>query len=186
MTPQVNAPLKLHPPLRWRDRWPEAVTLVLLAMTAGVVYVRWFVPPATDAGLLWHTDLAAAQAEAAATGKPIFAGVTADWCPPCRMLEEKTFAEPRVARRLKDFALLKVDVDAAPELASQFSDNAVPTLTIAAPDGTPLARRVGFMGPGELLDYLDMSQSMLQAYADPPATPDETAPDSSRRAAREQ
>ncbi|WIM04994.1 MAG: protein-disulfide reductase DsbD [Candidatus Nitricoxidivorans perseverans] len=50
--------------------------------------------------------------QAAAAGKPVMLDFYADWCVTCKELEKFTFADPKVAARLKDFVLLQADVTA--------------------------------------------------------------------------
>jgi thioredoxin 2 len=64
----------------------------------------------------------------------------ATWCGPCRMVS------PALERLAVDFAdklkLVKVDVDASPNLSTRFEIQAVPTLMIMR-DGKIVARRSG-------------------------------------------
>src|SRR5690606_7706577 len=42
----------------------------------------------------WHHTLDAALKESESTGKPIFVDFYATWCPPCHMMNDKTFPDP--------------------------------------------------------------------------------------------
>ncbi len=71
---------------------------------------------------------------------PAVVDLWATWCAPCRMVSP---ALERVARDLAGrVKLVKVDVDAAPQLAQRFEVRAVPTLMVIASGGV-VARRAG-------------------------------------------
>ncbi len=56
--------------------------------------------------------LDARLAEAKSAGKPVMLDFYADWCVSCKEMERFTFADPRVALRMKQFVLLQADVTA--------------------------------------------------------------------------
>ena len=65
---------------------------------------------ATGEGLAWLPfDDAAVQA-AVSSGQPVVLDFYADWCIPCKELDEKTFSNPDVASGLARFARFKVDL----------------------------------------------------------------------------
>lgn len=70
----------------------------------------------------------------------------ATWCPPCRMLSP-------VLEKVDIVKVVKVDVDKAPLLADAFNIRAVPTL-ILFKDRKPLARKEGYMGLNDLLNWI--------------------------------
>ena len=59
-------------------------------------------------------------------------------CPPCKMLDSKTF--PQVT----DLNIVKIDATEAPTLSSQYKVNAVPTL-IFFKDGKEVKRHLGYV-----------------------------------------
>ena len=56
--------------------------------------------------------LDARLAEAKAAGQPVMLDFYADWCVSCKEMERFTFAEPKVAARLRQLVLLQADVTA--------------------------------------------------------------------------
>lgn len=79
--------------------------------------------------------LDARLAEAKAAGKPVMLDFYADWCVSCKEMERFTFADSKVAARMKQMVLLKADVTAnsAADLA--------------------LLKRFGLFGPPGIIFY---------------------------------
>jgi thioredoxin 1 len=76
---------------------------------------------------------------------------SAEWCPPCRMLEPIV---ERLAAEAPDLTVLRIDVDAAPELARSYDVMSFPTLMFFV--GGELRRRVvGARGIGPLREELE-------------------------------
>ena len=70
----------------------------------------------------------------------------ADWCVPCRELDQKTFADPRVAEILAGYDRFKIDQtrqdDQARSVASKFEVRGVPTVIVFA-EGREIFRITG-------------------------------------------
>lgn len=75
----------------------------------------------------------------------------ATWCGPCRMLgsviEEYSNDNP-------DIPLVKVNVDEAKELATDFDIQSLPTITIFK-NGDPIASKIGFISKSVFAKYID-------------------------------
>jgi thiol:disulfide interchange protein DsbD len=81
----------------------------------------------------------------------------ADWCAPCRELDEKTFADPRVREILDGYARFKVDLTASnsenAQLVQEYSVRGVPTV-IVFEAGEEKFRITGFEPPEQFLKRL--------------------------------
>jgi thioredoxin 2 len=106
--------------------------------------------------LPWITDAAdddftevVAQADL-----PVLLDLWAPWCAPCRTLS------PALERLAKDYAgrvkLVKVNVDAAPQLSQRFAVQAVPTLLLLD-HGQVIATQQGAAPEPALRHWLDQS-----------------------------
>jgi thiol:disulfide interchange protein DsbD len=83
----------------------------------------------------------------------------ADWCAPCKELDEKTFSDPRVAAALSGFARFKVDLTRSePEseaLRARYGVAGVPTIAFFAGGAEVTAARLtGFEPPPAFLQRL--------------------------------
>lgn len=81
-------------------RTPLLPTVLLpLALLAGAAQAQTTKPPAAapvKAGIQWMS-IEQAQEAAKKAPKPLFVDVYTSWCGPCKMLDARTFSDPRVA-----------------------------------------------------------------------------------------
>jgi thiol:disulfide interchange protein DsbD len=120
--------------------------IVLLA--AGVFFL-W--PRQHAPGIEWSRYDEAQIASARAAGRPVMIDFYADWCLPCKELDEKTFTDAKVMADSGRFVRLKVDLtlatDArAEELTRRYRIVGVPTIVFIDPSGKELQdlRLTGF------------------------------------------
>jgi thiol:disulfide interchange protein DsbD len=110
--------------------------------------------------LAWQRFDEAAVEAAVASGQPVVLDFYADWCIPCKELDEKTFSHPGVAARLASFARFKVDLTRSTRenaaIRARYQALGVPTIVFynrgAEVAGTRLS---GFEEPAEFLARLD-------------------------------
>ena len=110
---------------------------------------------AKEAELQWHTSLPEALEAAREANTLVFVDVYAEWCGWCEKLKAETFPHPNVQERLKDFSLLKIDIDQQSELAEGFGVTGVPTLLILNAEGDVVTRQAGFVPADKFLEFLD-------------------------------
>ena len=91
-----------------------------------------------------------------AENKYIFVDLYASWCPSCKRLQRTTFKDKDVvAFYNENFINLYLDVEKGegPSLAASLNVRATPTLLIFSPDGTPVLKSVGYLEPGDLINF---------------------------------
>ncbi len=85
-------------------------------------------------GVEWRLYSEQTLNQAVVQKKPVIIDFYADWCTPCRELEEATFHRADVVRKAqKDFIMIKVDVTQAgdplqEQLLKQYGVKGVPTI----------------------------------------------------------
>lgn len=98
-----------------------------------------------------YTDQNCARETIAAAPGIVLADFSAQWCPPCRMLEPIV---ERLEAENPDVTVLKIDGDASLELAREYDVMSFPTLIFFV-DGRPCRRIVGARGIAPLREELE-------------------------------
>jgi thiol:disulfide interchange protein DsbD len=139
----------------WVDR-------VMRLASAAILAVGLLEFPAGARGgteLSWEPYDENAVAAAMASGRPVVLDFFADWCAPCKELDERTFSDPRVAAALGPFGRFKVDLtrgdDHASALQTRYRVSGVPTIAFFT-RGSEVEdmRLTGFEPPREFLRRL--------------------------------
>jgi thiol:disulfide interchange protein DsbD len=131
----------------------------VLLLVSGVAFA---IPRKHKEGAEWGKYDTSALATAAMAGKPVVIDFYADWCLPCKELDEKTFTDPRVIAELDRFTRVKADLTAAEDaktkaLTKEYGILGVPTLVFLDAQGheVPSARLTGFEPPDAFLQRLE-------------------------------
>ena len=126
-----------------------------LLLVAGAAFA---LPRSSGANVQWKKYDAAAIA---ATGKPVIVDFYADWCIPCKELDEKTFSNGAVADELNRFTRVKADLTKPEDpqvqkLTKQYRIVGVPTIVFLDSSGHELdgQRLTGFEPPRQFLSRL--------------------------------
>lgn len=92
----------------------------------------------------WHSDFAAAQTEAERLGKPLLLHFYADWCGPCRSMEQGVLNTSQVVAELGSSVVgVKINSDHHPDLTSRFGVVGLPTDVFVSPEGSVVTRTSG-------------------------------------------
>ena len=111
--------------------------------------VAFAIPPKEVAGVEWKKYDEKALAAARAAGKPVVIDFYADWCLPCKELDEKTFTDAKVIAELGRFERLKADLTSPEDavtkaLTEQYAVVGVPTILFLDANGQEASRLFGF------------------------------------------
>jgi thiol-disulfide isomerase/thioredoxin len=91
-------------------------------------------------------------------GAPFVIQFHADWCAPCREMQERTFRDPRVLAAGRQVSFLSVDMtepdDFIERVIRSFQVHAAPTTIFFDSRGKEWHRRGGFIGPDEFVQLL--------------------------------
>ena len=133
--------------------WRIAISILLLV--SGVAFA---IPKKHAVEVRWDKYDTKALAAARAANKPVVIDFYADWCLPCKELDEKTFTDATVASELNRFVRVKADLTAPDDettkrLTKQYAIRGVPTLVFLDENGReiPDLRLTGFERPPEFL-----------------------------------
>ncbi|MBU7018748.1 MAG: thioredoxin family protein [Theionarchaea archaeon] len=140
-----------------RDRVMGMAFLVILGMSC--LYVlsgsedRNKGPGPYDVDWIWN-EFDVAKEKAQKENKYILIDFWAVWCTECKEMDSNAFQNPEVREVLKNFVLLKVDVDEVPSLRTQFHVGGMPVIIVVSPEGEEVARITGYQTADQLVRFL--------------------------------
>ena len=103
----------------------------------------------------WQPTLESARHAAAQSQRLVLMYFCADWCQPCREMEQEVFGQPAAAADLqRDFVPVKVNVAYFPATARQYDVTLLPTTVVATPQGQALDMVRGRMEPSQYVARL--------------------------------
>jgi thiol:disulfide interchange protein DsbD len=120
-------------------------------------------------GVAWQPYSEEKVEQAVKLGKPTIIDFYADWCAPCRELEQITFHDPKVVKAAESFSMLKVDLTRKgdplhPVLLNRYEVRGVPTVVFLGLDGKEVEdlRLVSFEPPKVFIEKMKLLQQGLK------------------------
>ncbi len=136
----------------------------LLFMAVGF----WIVLPAqaeTD-GVVWSKYSEERLQQSVQSNTPVIIDFYADWCIPCKELDQFTFSDQQVMQAARNFTMLKADLtkNNAPEvrkLKQEYDIRGVPTIVFINTDGEeiPSLRLTGYEPPEDFIQRMEKISS---------------------------
>ena len=103
------------------------------------------------------------------SGRPFVIEFSAEWCLPCKEMEERTFTDPEVVDVGTGMTFITVDMTTSTRqidlILESFDVFGAPTTLFFGPDGKEWKRKVGFIGPDEFADLLEQSYRQKSSEA---------------------
>ncbi len=129
------------------------------AILALMALVLVYLSATGDEGVLPFEPLSTPAFEQARVDNvPFVVEFRADWCMPCREMEERTFRDPKVVRAGRGMRFFTVDMTttdrATNKILQTFGVLGAPTTIFYGRDGKEWRRNVGFIGPVDFLALL--------------------------------
>jgi Flp pilus assembly protein TadD len=129
--------------------------IVALGLAAAVAYGGGGHP---TTGIRWEHRFEDALKKARAAHKPVIVDFWAQWCGWCHRLDKTTYVDPAVVKLSEGFVAVKVNTEGDPRetaVAIRYDVSSLPTIMVISPEGRPIARVNGFVGPGQFPRLLE-------------------------------
>lgn len=147
---------------KWAVRWGLAVLAALGGLFVFDTFIRTYRPSSGGADRVAWVDESGAAGLARDSGKPMLLNFTASWCPPCRVMESRVYADEAVAKRMEEMTVPvkmdlsdRVNITPAHKRASRYGVSAIPTRIVVDARGKEIGRQVGYASAEELVGWLE-------------------------------
>jgi len=113
-------------------------------------------------GIKWGNNLDSALTLASNSNKFIMIDFMAEWCPPCKEMDKKTFSNTNVIKKSNEFILVRIDVDKQQNIAEEYNGNArkyggigIPNILFLDKEKKIIRHIVGFHDVAQLMEIMD-------------------------------
>lgn len=113
-----------------------------------------FVTGNLTAQMLWLSNLDRAKNVAAELNKLIVIDFGANWCAPCRVMEQMVWENSEMADISKNFVALKINIDFDRITPGLYSVTGIPKVVITTASGLPIWMSTGFDNSRPYMDVL--------------------------------
>lgn len=111
-------------------------------------------------------DAESAKDLAAATGRFVIIDFYANWCGPCKTMDERVWSLDTVQALQENFVNIRIDASASNAGLLKYGIKAIPSLIIMDANGQEYFRKTGYMADGEVIELLNcFPNSMGKPYA---------------------
>jgi thiol-disulfide isomerase/thioredoxin len=130
-----------------------AATLISIGVATAVT--------AEEGGIPWITSYEDALVQLKVHKKPLFIEFYADWCGPCKQMDAEVYSQPEVVEALEHYAAVKIDVDAAMNVAAAYQVNSIPRFIVVSVDENVVGDTIGSVSKDYFLTTLDMIEEAI-------------------------
>ena len=110
----------------------------------------------------WGYNLDSAFAKASKTNKIIMIDFMAEWCLPCKKMDDKTFSNINIIKNSDKFIPVRIDVDKQQDIAEEYNGNArkyggigIPNILFLDKENNLIHQIVGFHNVDQLMGIMD-------------------------------
>ncbi|MGB0777976.1 MAG: thioredoxin family protein [Flavobacteriaceae bacterium] len=102
-----------------------------------------------------YRDLTTAKAIAISQNKLILVDFTAEWCYPCKVMNQELWQSYSFKKRESQFVFVKIDIDVDRKTAAKYRANLIPRVLLITPNEDILYDEVGYKGKATYLKDFD-------------------------------
>jgi len=113
-------------------------------------------------GIKWGNNLDSAFDIASNSNKLIMIDFMAEWCPPCKKMDKKTFSNTNIIKKSNEFIPIRIDVDKQQNIAEEYNGNArkyggigIPNILFIDKEKKIIRHIVGFHDVDQLMGIMD-------------------------------
>jgi len=113
-------------------------------------------------GIKWGNNIDLALTLASNSNKLIMIDFMAEWCPPCKEMDKKTFSNTNIIKKSNEFIPVQIDVDKQQNIAEEYNGNArkyggigIPNILFLDKENNLIRQIVGFHNVDQLIGIMD-------------------------------